>query len=84
MFLCKNESFDVVETKLKELENWQNNKVYDEVDNEGQDLIPVRWVITEKIVEGITKTRARLVARGFEEIKASNIRKDSPTSGKKT
>ena len=40
--LCKNETFDVVEVKLKELENWKNNKVYSEVDNEGQSQISVR------------------------------------------
>ena len=42
VLLCKNETFDVVEAKLKELENWKNNKVYNEVDNEGQNLISVR------------------------------------------
>ena len=82
VLLCKNETFDVVEAKLKELENWKNNKVYNEVDNEGQNLISVRWVITEKIIDGITRMKARLVARGFEEIENHNIRKDSPTCGK--
>ena len=36
VLLCKNETFDIVEAKLKELENWKNNKVYSEVANEGQ------------------------------------------------
>ena len=36
VLLCKNETLDIVEAKLKELENWKNNKVYSEVANEGQ------------------------------------------------
>ena len=35
VLLCKNETFDVVEVKPKGLQNWENNKVYSEVDNEG-------------------------------------------------
>ena len=53
VLLCKNEMFDIEEAKLNELDNWKNNcknKVYSEVDNEGQSQISVRWVITEKII----------------------------------
>ena len=42
ILLCKNETFDIVEAKLKELENWKNNKIYSEVDNEGQSQISLR------------------------------------------
>ena len=31
VLLCKNETFEVVEAKLRELENWKNNNVYNEV-----------------------------------------------------
>ena len=80
--LCNNETFDVVEAKLKELENWKNNKVYREVDNEGQSQISVRWVIIGNITEGVSRTKAQLVAQGFEEMDGNTIRKDSPTCGK--
>ena len=38
----------------------------------------VRWVITQKVVDGKVGTKARLVVRGFEE-NTSNLQKDSPT-----
>ena len=79
--LCKNEIFDIVEAKLKELENWKNNNVYSEVDNEGQSQISVQWVITEKII-GVSKTKACLVAWAFQEMDNDKIRKDSPTCGR--
>ena len=81
VLLCKNETFEVVEAKLRELENWKNN-VYNAVEDDGQSQVSVRWVITEKIVEGVVRTKARLVACGFEEIGSNCIRKDSPTCGK--
>ena len=71
VLLCKNEMFDIEEAKLKELDNWKNdwkNKVYSEVDNEGQSQISVRWVITEKIIIGVSRIIVQLVARGFEEM----------------
>ena len=73
--------FEVVEAKLRELENWKNNTIFNEVEDERQSQVSVRWVITEKIVEGVARTKARLVARGFE-INSNCIRKDSPTCGK--
>ena len=78
---CKNETFDIVEAKPKELQNWKN-KVCNEVDNEGQSQISVRWVITEKILEGVSRTKAQLVARGFQEMDGNTIKKDSPTCGR--
>ena len=39
-------------------------------------------MITEKII-GAARTKARLVASGFEEIDANIIRDDSPTCGRK-
>ena len=46
-------------------------------------MITVRWVVTEKEKEGKTITKARLVARGFEE-NTESLRKDSPTCSKET
>ena len=67
------------DAKLLELEKFQTNGVYEEVDDEGQSTIGVRWVITKKKPSGGAK--ARLVALGYQE-KNSNIRRDSPTCHK--
>ena len=58
VLLCIGGTFEVAETKLKELENWRINKVYDEVDDEKQSSISVRWVLTEKMNEGKTRVKA--------------------------
>ena len=71
---------EVFEAKLKEWKNWQQNGVYTEVEDIGQDLISVRWVLTEKVIDGVKVIKARLVARGFEEY--STIQSDSPTCSK--
>ena len=70
-------SHDVMDAMFKELEKWRDYDVYDEVEDIGQKLISVRWVYTEK--DG--KSKARLVARGFEDNEV-NARKDSPTCSK--
>ena len=76
------ESFDVVEAKMMEFKNWQTHNVYEEVPDNGQNCISVKWVITKKIKNGESVTKARLVARGFEEYNLDEIRKDSPTCSK--
>ena len=40
---------------MKELESWRINKVYDEVNDEKQSSISIRWVLTEKMTEGKTQ-----------------------------
>ena len=57
----------VAEAKEQEINNWIANGVFDSIENEGQRYISVRWVITEKVKEGIMYTKARLVVRGFAE-----------------
>ena len=64
--------------KEKEIQNWKENDVFEEVEDRRQKAITVRWVITEKVKYGQIVTKARLVARGFEE-NTENLRKDSPT-----
>ena len=64
--------------KEKEIQNWKENDVFEEVEDRRQKAITVRWVITEKVKYGQIITKARLVARGFEE-NTENLRKDSPT-----
>ena len=55
---------------------------FNEVEDDRQSQVSVRWLIIEKIVEVVVRTKARLVAHGFEEIDGNCIRKDSPTCGK--
>ena len=68
---------DTLDAKYKELESWKKNDVYEEVDDEGQHCVSVRWVLIPKMIEGKLQTKARLCARGFEEI--LTFRTDSPT-----
>lgn len=76
-------SEEVLSAKNTEMLNWIDNCVYEEVEDEGQDFITVRWVITEKLKNDKTLIRARLVARGFEE-DTLNLRKDSSTCSKES
>ena len=71
----------VMEAKRSEMNNWVKNDVYEEVENEGQDTISVRWVTTEKFKNGKAIIKSRLVARGFEE-NSSELLKHSPTCSK--
>ena len=74
---------DVLDAKLEELGKWKANKVYEPVSFTGQKYISTRQVLTDKIISGQRKVKARLVARGFEE-KNEELMKDSPTSGKES
>lgn len=62
--------------KEEELKKLKEFNTYEEVNNTGQDFITSSWVLTHKEKE----IRARLVARGFEEI--DEIKSDSPTLSK--
>ena len=72
-----------IKAKEIELDNWKSENVYKEVDDEGQDYISARWVVTPKLVDGCLTTKARLVARGFEEMSIDS-RADSPTCMRET
>ena len=76
---CSSENCEVLDAKLKELRNLKDHGVYDEVEKENQTIINVRWVITEKWVDGDKVLKARLVAKGYEERLENEIRKDPPT-----
>ena len=67
----------VLEAKQKEIENWRRNNVFEEVPDHGQKVVSVRWVFTDKYIDGKHVTKARLVARGFEE--SELLQTDSPT-----
>ena len=76
-------STEVAKAKEDEIQNWMNNDVFEEVEDTGQRTISVRWVITEKPLDDKFETKARLVARGFEE-ETSQLKKDSPTCSRET
>ena len=79
--LSSNENLMYDTAKQDELLKWKDMKVYKEVFNEGQPTISTRWVLTKKnISDGRIKYKARLVARGFEEVIPSQT--DSPTCSK--
>ena len=73
---------EIKEAKVKELNSWKQNYVYEEVDHRNQKLISTRWVLSEKMKDGKTIAKARLFARGFEEQKNDTSMNDSPTCSK--
>ena len=74
----------ISKAKEKEMMNLLENDVFEWVSDHGQKKLSCKWVITEKVNdEGDTATKARLVARGFEErLLSSDVRTDSPTCTK--
>ena len=76
IFLSNNDD-EVHEAKLDELKSWKKNKVYKEVENKGQSTISIKWVLREKKLQDKVFIKARLVLRGYEELKT--FRTDSPT-----
>ena len=62
-----------------ELSTWKRNNVFEEVKDEGQKCISTRWVCTLKETTAGVVRKARLVARGFEEMNTQDLPKDSPT-----
>ncbi len=67
--------------KLIELESWKRNQVYQEIEDRNQRCISTRWICTLKETESEITPKARLVARGFEEIQGPDFQTDSPTCG---
>ena len=74
---------DLITAKLKELEKWKTHNVYDTADNENQEFIRLRWINSEKYVNGKLKVKSRLVARRFQEYNP-NVLSYSPTCSKET
>ena len=60
---------EVKEAKMAEVSNLLDYNVFEEVKDEGQETIGSRWVVTakEKHDGQKQKTKARLVACGFQE-----------------
>ena len=74
---------EVLDAKREELGKWKANKVYELVPFTGQKYTSTRWILTDKIISGERKVKARLVAGGFEE-KNEELMKDSPTCAKES
>ena len=70
---------EVSEAKQREIENLEKYGVFEEVEDEGQDVVDSRWVITrkEKSDGQKQKVKGRLVAKGFQE--KESPQSDSPT-----
>ena len=50
--ILEDQSSVIHKAKLKDLASWAARKVYDAVTNSGQLFITVRWVVTEKNING--------------------------------
>ena len=74
----------IMTAKHKEIENWKKNDVFEEVPFDNQNTITTRWVITTKEKDSIMITKARLVARGFEDQGTDKGKVDSPTCSKES
>ena len=81
IFLTSSEKLGYENAMQVELDKWQKMNVYQIIDNEGQPYISVRWVLSEKLVDGDKVKKARLVARGYEE-DTEGVACDSPTVSK--
>ena len=75
---------EVKEAKTAEINNLLDYDVFEEVKDKGQDTIGSRWVVTtkEKHDGQKQKTKARLVAHGFQE--TLKPQSDSPTVSKES
>ena len=63
--------------KESELSKWREMNVYTEVPDEGQKRMGTRWVCNERLKGGKIEAKARLCARGCEDLE--NVPTDSPT-----
>ena len=70
---------EILNAKIKELDNLKSHNAMIEIDDQGQDAIDSRWIVTEKYKDGVRVVKARLVAKGFQEKCNYDLRKDSPT-----
>ena len=78
LIVDSHDNIKILQVKETESKNWIIH-VYEEVEDSGQKVISVRWVITQKFKDNEIRYKAHLVVRGFEEENLKTIRKDSPT-----
>jgi hypothetical protein len=68
-----------------EIEKYKSFNAFEEVVDEGQDSLPIRWVVTKHELDGKNQPlKARLCIRGDLEKNKGSVRSDSPTVGKET
>ena len=60
---------EIIEAKNNEIKNLKTYEIFEKVDDEGQETIGSRWIVTEKEKHDGQKQnyKARLVAKGFQE-----------------
>ena len=71
-----------IQAKEKELQNWEDFGVYEEVQDEGQKTLGTNWVMVMKIIDGKEVPKGRLCVRGDLEEDVDLVRRDSPTVNK--
>ena len=54
-----------LEAKIIELNQWQNEQVYDEIDDLAQQCISLKWVMKKKAVNKEKIIKAHLCTKGF-------------------
>ena len=68
-----------------EIEKYKTFEAFEQIDDEGQDSVPIRWVVTKQGQDGKNQPiKARLCIRGDFEDGTDLVRADSPTAGKET
>ena len=60
--------YDISLAKEKELVSWREQDAYEEVEDMGQSCITTRWILKTNMVNGQETVKARLCARGFQEL----------------
>ena len=76
---------EIQEAMAAEIIKYRDFKAFEEVEDEGQHSIPIRWVVTEPKDDGKNQPyKARLCIRGDLERGKESIRADSPTASKET
>ena len=73
---------NVIDAKQREIENFREHHVFESVEDLGQPTISSKWIFSEKEHDGNKTLKARLVARGFEEVFEDKT--DSPTCSRQT
>ena len=70
---------------FKEIEKYESFEAFEEVADNGQERLPVKWVVSRHEMDGKNQPlKARLCIRGDLEREKDKVRSDSPTAGKDT
>ena len=78
-------SSEVKEAMLQEISKYRKFDAFEEVVDEGQESVPIRWVVTKQEGNGKNQPiKARMCIRGDLEKTKDSVRSDSPSAGKET